>query len=469
VDGLSLAEAEIGQLEAALKKRISFLLKAHHGLSDLRATTDAARITCGRCMGEYKQACALPFSTSADQLSLFFTQSEERYTAACAAQDAFDRAQSDEAKASVSMGLLASELTQLTQTIKAARQDLAASPVLSAASLFASQATTASKKRFAGKDEKDMTAAELTAEDQALIASLARAKMRVALAVGKSKPLVASLKALAEPMKAAADCDDVTEPVRPTEEEVQRYLTTLEVTMRERQKTHRRAKELFSEQNSTLHELNEANAALTRELEALGQRVAPKPHQLSSAVVTAEVVQAAYTDVYSKLYWADRTSDEAKAGHDTFERTAPTAKETKQIEVLRKGMRDLGYSLGRRNEAVAARRSTQRITEVEASRRGIGASNDLKQSLDWLSKNDLLQEDARQQNLSRSTKLELLEESVEAFKKEIKSVSQTLHQVVVSLLPKQSEPPCDELRALLNAAAWMCSDLKEEEGAFPIY
>ncbi len=161
--------------------------------------------------------------------------------------------------------------------------------------------------------------------------------------------------------------------------------------------------------------------------------------------------------------------DKLKGSLDTLERVTASKKEEEQIEVLRKAMHDLAQSFGRLNEAKTAERITKNMAEVSVPRLGIGASLDLQEALAWLAKNDLDQQGASRQNYSRATKLELLQESVAAYSKEVKSIKTALQRLNVSLLPKRNERPCDLLRALINAAAWMYRGLEEEEAVFPVY
>jgi hypothetical protein len=476
IDGLTITDADQGQLEAALKKRMSLLLKAHHSLVDLTAARDLAKGEQGRLLHEYKQSSNLPASTNVDVLSAFFTQTDQRYCAFLQAQAVCAASEREVAKANEGLGLTSDELAKICQALTEARPQMAGAPVFLAASHLAGKAKAVKQSTTATASGATATGGEIAqrrAADQEQITAINAARMRLALAATKATALAITVKATQEAITARSTADDITRPVRPTEEEVQRYLRELEMHMTARQKTHRIGFPLFVEQADLLLELNSAAAALNTLLEAYALRSADLtiavPHQLSAAAVVAGTVREAYDVAHSKLYWASRADDNYMAALDTFERATPSPKEVEQIEILRKGMRELAYSFARLNEANAAQKATDRIDEVSVERTGIGASTTLDGAIDWLSQNDLLQEEARKQNLSRSTKLELLRESISAFTAEVKSIKTSLHRTSVSLLPRRNEKPCDQLRALFNAAAWMYKSLEEDEAAYPVY
>jgi len=311
--------------------------------------------------------------------------------------------------------------------------------------------------------------AEPTSDQEKLKDDLNGCTRHLMVTMARARELAARVRTGSAWIIQCKDGESVVEPVRPNEEEVQRYLLQLEARMNERQQSQRQGDLLFKEQKALIAEFSEAYRAVALLLESFDAQAANAPYKLRAAAVLASTVRSNYDNTSRELQNASRDVDRLKLSLDTFERVTPSAKEAEQIEVLRKAMHDLAQSFGRLNEAKSAERLTKNIDEVSVPRTGVGASSDLQEALAWLTRNDLEQEAARKQNLSRETKLELLQESVRAYGKETKSIKTALHRHTVSVLPKRNEKPCDMLRALINACAWMYRSLEEDEAVFPVY
>ncbi len=281
IDGLIIAEATVDQLESALKKRISALLKANSGLSELRTASGAAQSAHSLAVEETKKL-VLPQTTSdKDELSLFFNRHEELQCAALSTDAAKSRAELAVATATQEVGTMADQLARTCQAMSA-RSELVSSPVVLAALHLASR----SAQRKQALPEAKAEPAEPTVEQAKLASDLKDSTLQLMVTMARAKEACRSpQRTFSDWLDKCKDGDGIVEPVRPNEEEVQRYLVQLEARMTERQLSHRQGALLFKEQKDLFAQCLEANQAVVALLEAFDSQSLIAPDKLRTAAI----------------------------------------------------------------------------------------------------------------------------------------------------------------------------------------
>ncbi|MBS1996921.1 MAG: hypothetical protein JSS86_11445 [Cyanobacteria bacterium SZAS LIN-2] len=465
-DGLTIATAEAEALESALKKRMSNLLKGQHNLAELRSAMYTARGTTSEFREAYEKAKGIPTTDDTNVLSQVFAASEERYQQAMVAERTQVEAEWAEYKARIALAELVTGFKEILEAIKTTRTELAQSVVMQAAAHLVEPIEKAAKPRPSSSNPTEpLPYAEV---DGDLCDKLAAGNLALSALVAQAWTLVAPTTAAKADVELCRNCSDIVEPTRPTEEEVQRYLAQLESRTKARQKAHRVGHKAFAAQTAMLNALTQSQESLAALYTQYSQIAYPAPQSAAVAATTLVVLEA-FKGAHYHLSRACDYDHSFKARLDTSENPHPSKAELKQIETLRIGLREVGYSLGRLNEALASQRATKSKKAVTVERTGVGGTASLAGAQAWLEEVKARTKEAGKQNHSREVKLELLEESVKAFKEEVLNNKTALHRLVITTVPKRNQKPCDELRALLNAAAWMYESLGEREGGFPLY
>lgn len=255
----------------------------------------------------------------------------------------------------------------------------------------------------------------------------------------------------------------IEEPVRPIDEEVQRYLGDMERFMSNRRVTGLKLHEQTMRMMSLEKELITALAAFNASM--LEVDLATAPFLTQAIAGTAKSLQLIASN---KLF----TMSDAKKlfGVDMDQKPKPTRAESAELVEVRKLMRDIGFAMGRLNEATRAHRATEATPPASVSLRGAGSFATWEECLAWRAKKAEEEEVAKQANLTRATKLELLKDSIQAAKTELATGRSALRRHVMSRLKRLSrvEAPCDELRDLYKASDWMCRypGTKDEDNSF---
>jgi hypothetical protein len=136
-----------------------------------------------------------------------------------------------------------------------------------------------------------------------------------------------------------------------------------------------------------------------------------------------------------------------------------TNSERRDMEKTRTQMRLLGFALGRCNEALTTYQATVQLPIPDVKLDGLaGHARTWADCLDWRAKKHEQQHSAGLSTLSKTTKLELLQESIDAAKEEVDETSASLQRMIRACMAVGYDRPCNELRALYNACAWYCRD-----------
>jgi hypothetical protein len=280
--------------------------------------------------------------------------------------------------------------------------------------------------------------------------------------------LAQKLGALGPTLTKVEGANDVLEPVRPTEEEVQRYMMQLEQRMRQRMAAHIEVKPLLEQRQDLVDRLTQLETAIDFNI---GKIPSGKHSAKLAAVVTicssvAEELNRVIRRLRNSNFWDKKKADSLK----TTSQPTATAYDTTTIPLIKEVIKAHAFSLGRRNEARASERATVVQAKAIATVDGIVSCKSVKQALAWQAQHEAEVLAAAKKNYSREVKLELLVESVRAFSEEVSASETSVHRQTVSLLPGRGVVPCDELRALFNAASWLYEGNDSyDEARYPIF
>lgn len=261
----------------------------------------------------------------------------------------------------------------------------------------------------------------------------------------------------------------VEQPVRPIEEEIHRFLSQLEAAASARQKAHQQVHQLGPLSEPIAADATGAFAAMMQ----ARTNVADLARNMSAAAALCIIVDkldAARQVVVEKL-----KSDAERLRHyvsklDSEVKPAATGWEKQRIDFLRQQMKSFAVALAKRNESREAFKQADRSPTSHVTRRGLVINAKIwPDCLAWHAARDSEHIAARNANKSREVKIQLLHEAFLQHRQEVSDQRLALYGFLVSIIPAPEIPqPCDELRMLINAAAWMY-DLDHDPTMFPHY
>jgi hypothetical protein len=310
--------------------------------------------------------------------------------------------------------------------------------------------------------------APLSDLDKETLQEVTLATLAAALVMAKALHTAPAIKAAIEKVKKTMR-PAVSSPVRPTEEEVQRYLKQSEQAVVDRLAAHKVVLRLLPVRATLKQELYELNAKLVNAL----QRAAFIPQsdfrRESGPLCGAGRI---ITQSYSATDKALGEGYDASALDQLDMASPPSKREVRQIEELRGLMRNLAYAKAHLNEAKSALTAAEATQEHTHTLRGINAFKTWAECLAWRAQEDVAKLEMERQNNARRQKIELLTSLVAQYHGDVADAEKSLYRYVVAIKPPVERPPCDEFRNLLNTAAWMYDHVSEgnkRECDFPVY
>ncbi len=313
---------------------------------------------------------------------------------------------------------------------------------------------------------------EVTAEQLALLDKLALAAYsaaKVSALAFKTGPLI---EAAFQGVRVTRD-PDTKEPVRPTEEEIQRYLRELELAVESRQNAHWELERLLAVRQTLIDEVTAGTRVLTDEI----GKVNAIPNgdtsvKVKTALATAKQVSKMLTRALSVV---SANQPEHAGELCLLRKPVASRRETRQVDELRKMIRQLAIIMAHLNESVTAIKAARSVGAVEVTLTGVAAAcTTWLECLAWRVRKDEEQQVADRKNESRNSKIELLTEAVDRYERDRKDAAKELRRYIVSLMPPEDRPPCDELRKVLNMGAHMTTPERDHgasrrTGDFPVY
>jgi hypothetical protein len=266
----------------------------------------------------------------------------------------------------------------------------------------------------------------------------------------------------------------VQEPVRPVPEEIQRYLSQLEMFMLNRQLAHR----AWKRAQTLREELQKKLKAVDEEINNLNVLLLSSSDLWHGSVQTEKEI-ASTAKRWIAAILEDLDIYAPPVALDLSHRTKATAAEQRKIARLRELMVSLATNMAHLNEATESHKAACESPKHTVSRAGIVTTGSWQECLKWREQIQVEQDAADVANFSRQTKIDLLAESIAHYKSRKKETAKTLHRYLVFAMPAPSKPPCDEMRAVMNACAHMYwfrvggqddeDNLRTREGQYPVY
>lgn len=264
---------------------------------------------------------------------------------------------------------------------------------------------------------------------------------------------------------------NVSEPVRPTEEEILRFLRGVEEAVTNRLKAHQHMAAVLEEREHRRDAIRQAQAELAAARDALvsvlpnAENVLPTGHTLSHARHLQSAADALWTALGEQFRW----------NVDSVRIPNATPRETRQLAEVRKLMRQAAIALANYNEANAAKRAAEAVAQESVSWDDALANTSWEDCLHWDDQKVADKEVVDRKNHARQTKIDLLVEQVTRYFRDVTDAKTALRRYHISITPHKSEtPPCDELRAMINGASWIATPDRDrdetwKEGDYPVY
>ena len=317
--------------------------------------------------------------------------------------------------------------------------------------------------------EKDVKEEEQTAElqpqDEEALAKLQAAAVDFILTEANIRARHEVLKPLVGEVYAGTRLNAVALPVRPLEEEIVRYLSNLENNLQRFQELCRKVHPLLKERLTLVGSFEAWKKAWDDALavatdDANPSKLALHPYVRALRYIVAKVCEDSSKDEFRGYYFYEKefaTSPDTLEIHD---RAKSTAVERDQIDYLRKQMRVVAFAVAHREEATA---NLKNFTAVETTvvPRGVTERTSWQDCLAWFEELRVKRDAADLENLSNSTKGELLKSSVEHWTAKAIDEMTTLYKSFQAMIPRRGPTPSNELRKLLDQAAHMCKPLEK--------
>lgn len=461
------AARDVAALRRNLRAKMAAVLSTQASWSRAHPEKERATARQSAVHALYKDY-ALPATGNEQTVRDFLTEKELRYRAYLEALESQSDAQDIVTEVLVQWYAATAELA--AAIADATCPELEKDDVFLAAQVMRKQAPVPEKQPESQLVSRPETG-KLNDEQLAYVSELVEVTRLAAIATARA------LKDGADVQAAVAEVNgsrrpSVSEPVRPTEEEVRRYLSQCEHGTLRKLAADRAVLPLLDRREQGLIDLAAAHQKLT-ELIRKGMTIiahvdlrAESGPAYACAVAVSNlqnVARYAYGDGYERRWL------------DTIVKPSPSAREVRQMAELRKLMRQRAICLANRNEAQTALKAARNTPkEDDVLLMGVHCAHTWEEALAWRDDIDRKQEDVNSHNATRDAKLELLEESVKRFTRDVTDTTTTLRRYMLAVKPSESRPPCDELRALINAASYMVTpyrhdDESSKEGDYPVY
>lgn len=255
-------------------------------------------------------------------------------------------------------------------------------------------------------------------------------------------------------------------PVRPLEEEIVRYLSNLENNLQREQELNRRAHPLLKERLTLVGSYEQWNAAWTAALAEAEAEDNPHKVELTPYVWGLKKLMQFAAEQSSKRNFAqdsEYTSRIFCKDPDTLvihDRAKSTNVELDQIDYLRKQMRVVAFAIAHREEAEFTLKQLS-AREVTVTPTGVSNVGNWSECLAWYEDLRAQREAAELKNLSRTTKVDLLKKNVEHYSDKATDEMTALYKSFQAMIPHNGPLPSNELRKLIDQAAWICKGLEK--------
>lgn len=418
----------------------------------------------------FKPLCQLPETTERPLIERFVQTAEVGYLTWLQAYDETEvhkrNLQTAEAELQVAQ-------KTLKEAIEAARKlpELKDDKTLNAAVYMQKMLENRRSQLENGKASDARVAVEVTEEAEIPLAKLRSAAVDFILTEAVIHARHAQLRPLVDVVYYGARLDSVPLPVRPLEEEIVRYLSNLENNLQRQQEANRRAHPLLKERLKLIAQFGDwrndwENAATAAEIPSNPHQAALQPYVWAYRKIIEIVCST------SDKYNFNEHHEYAYKGFcndpDTLvinDRTASTHVEKDQIDYLRKQMRVVAFAVAHREEATFTLKQFNG-KEVTVTPSGVHRAASWAECLAWYEELRIERDAAELETLSRTTKVDLLKRTVEHFTEKAKDEMVTLYKSFNAMIPRNGPAPSNELRKLLDQAAWICKPLEKDHDRY---
>lgn len=263
-------------------------------------------------------------------------------------------------------------------------------------------------------------------------------------------------------------------PARESSEEIQRYVRQIEDWMTKRQRASRQVANLCEEYDAWSKRLSQQSKLLGQVDDVEGETSCVHKYALAEC---ARAIRGRFTDARSHMRDAAQVSDKIREQLEPRESITVTSdREQQQIVKLREQMSALATMLARVNEASGALRLEQNVELPPIpSMKGFIDCRSFAECRKLLAEKRAEQKRYRLVLNRRTLKSTLINEGSMAYRDAALAAAKELRRLTVMSLPLRDRLPCDKLRVVINAAAWMHKrhsdrhDAKHRTGDFPVY
>jgi hypothetical protein len=414
----------------------------------------------------FKPLCELPNTMERSLIERFVMTAEVSYLAWLEAYEATEGHKRNLLKAE--QELQATQKT-LKEAIEAARKitELKGDATLVAAGYMLDLLDSRRSQVEGGKAGDARIAAEVSEEAEIPLAKLRAAAVDFLLTEALIHAKHAVLKPIVDEIYTGANLASVALPVRPLEEEIVRYLSNLENNLQRQQESNRKGHPLLKERLTLVAQYDawrQAWDAAVKEAEADDNphKAALLPHIWALRRIIELVVEKSDKYNFNGHHFYDKGCCKNPDSLEIHDRPRSTAVENDQIDYLRKQMRVVAFAVAHREEATFTLKKFDG-SEVTVTPSGVQNAGNWSECLAWYEDLRLQREAAELETLSRSTKVDLLKKTVEHFTDKAKDEMVTLYKSFNAMIPRNGPTPANELRKLLDQAAWICKPLEKEK------
>lgn len=408
----------------------------------------------------FKPMCVLPDTSERSLLERFLLTAEKAYLAWLEAYEACEGHKRTLQQAE-------QELQAAQDALKAAVAAAEGLPELKedktlAAAAYMLALLKGRHSQVDGEVKEQRVTAEFAAADEIPMAKLRNAAIAIIATEVQIAAKHEALLPLVSDVYAGAQLENVPLPVRPLEEEIVRYLSSLENNLQRQQELHRRAQPLLKERLALIEQFDAWEKAWTdavAEIEAL-DRPALRPHIWAVKKIVTLVCEHSEKSKFARDYRYDNWVAKTPESLVTNDRPSSTAVEKDQIDYLRKQMRVVAFAIAHRAEATYTLKNFKG-DEVKVSPAGVQNVGGWSDCLAWYEDLRAKRAAAELESLSRSTKVELLKSTVEHFDGKVKDEMTALYKTFNAMIPRNGPLPSNELRKLLDQAAFICKPLEK--------
>lgn len=443
----------------SLASAMNAVLKAAKPLDALHSAQQQAMARQKACWDAFLPLCLLPDTEDRALIERFVEIAEGAYLPWHDANEAANAAKRDLRNAEREFEKAHHELNAACEA--ASKDEALTDDKTLAAARHMLVLTGRHRSRVEGKWRDALERADITPEDEEALAKLRSAAVDFILTEALVKSRDAVLRPIVEELYYGPRLANVPLPVRPLEEEIVRYLSNLENNLQRQQELKRQAYPLLKQRLTMVGSFQQWLTTLNDVFEAAlngPRKAALYVHIQALKEIVDQVRNRSAKGQFEGWYYYECGFCQDPDSMETHDRPRSTAVERDQIDYLRKQMRVVAFAVAHREEATHTLLHF-RVVEKKVTPQGVENCSNWAECLEWFEALRKRRHAAELENLSSSTKAELLKSTVEHWKAKAIDEMTTLLKSFSAMIPHNGPKPSNELRKLLDQAEHMCLPL----------